>query len=344
MFLLVLVMLAIPSIAQAEDSLEREYLLTPKSIEWSKYNAYELQEKLNISRDKVTSLNTNDLLELVLKYPFIGDVYAFNTVEDGIETIRKRFEPLDELLQRGDISEVIYHRYLDEKDIGTIKKEIMDGNYENSLKINFLEFLLEKQEVYSQLNDSQINEIVKKAIDIESELDIDSKFRQQDSVFKDDFDKEISAKSWGVYTPKGSYVEVYIKGEELSEYSKNQINYYFDTTYPKATRLRGATTNYNCHSYAWYSTSSSNKYWMDDPSPYKTDGSYRNVGFLPTSPGQKLYYPVLGGHTAIVNKTSSSIWGVNMTSKWGKAGLYKHTYGNDPYSIGAPNLSNWQRN
>lgn len=326
MLLLVLVMLAIPSIAQAEDSLEREYLLTPKSIEWSNYNAYELQEKLNISRDQVTSLNTNDLLELVLKYPFIGDVYAFNTVEDGIETIRKRFEPLDELLKRGDVSEVIYYRYLDEKDIGMIKKEIMDGNYENSLKVSFLEFLLEKREVYSQLNDSQINEIVKKAIDIESELGIDSKFRQIDSVFKDDFDKERSAKSWGVYTPKGTYVEVYLRGEELLDSQKNQINYYFDTAYPQATRLRGATTNYNCHSYAWYSTSSNNIFWMDDPSPYKTDGSYRNVGFLPTSPGQKLYYPVLGGHTAIVNKTSSSIWGVDMTSKWGSAGLYKHTY------------------
>lgn len=198
--LLVLVMLAIPNIAQAEGNLEHEYLLTPKSTEWSKYNAYELQEKLNIPREQVTSLNTNDLLELVLNYPFIGDVYAFNTVEDGLETIRKRFEPLDELLKREDISEVIYCRYLDEKDTGIIKKEIMDGNYENSLKINFLEFLLEKQEVYSRLTNSQINEIVKKAINLESELSIDSKFRQIDSVFKDAFDKEMSAKSQGVYT------------------------------------------------------------------------------------------------------------------------------------------------
>ena len=147
----------------------------------------------------------------------------------------------------------------------------------------------------------------------------------------------------GVYTPKGSYVEVIIRGEQLSNSKKNQINSYFDKKYPKATRLREATTNYNCHSYAWYSTSSNNKYWINDPSPYQTDGSYQNVGSLPTSPGQKLYYPTSGGHTAIVNKTGSTIWGVNMTSKWGQAGLYRYNYGDDPYSIGAPNLSSWQR-
>lgn len=341
--LFVLVVLVIPNISHAEDSLEREYILTPKSIEWSKYSASELQEKLNIPKEQVTSLNTNDLLELVLKYPFIGDVYAFNTVEEGIETIRKRFEPLDELLKREDISEVVYYRYLDGEDIGKIKKEIADGDFENSLRIKFLEFLLEKQEVYSQLTSSQINEIVKKSIDMESELNINSKFRQLDSVFKDAFDNEFSVRSWGVYTPKGSYVEVIMRGEELSNTEKDQINSYFDNTYSKATRLRGATTNYNCHSYAWYSTSSNNKYWMNDPSPYKTDGSYKNVGFLPTSSGQKFYYPVLGGHTAIVNKTASSIWGVNLTSKWGQGGLYRHSYGNDPYSKGAPNISCWQR-
>ncbi len=257
---LLIVMFAIPNMAQAEDNLEHQYSLTPQSTEWRNYNAYELQEKLNIPREQVTALNTDDLLELVLDYPFIGDVYAFNTVEDGIETIRNRFEPLDELLKRDNVSEVVYDRYLNVKDTENIKQEILDENYENSLKINFLEFLLEKQEVYSQLTSTQINEITKKAIHIERELGIDSNFKQIDSVFKDVFDKEMSATSWIVYTPNFSKVEVFISR-----------------------------------------------------------------------------------HKAIVNKIGSNIWSVNLTSKWGQAGLYKHNYGDDPYGTGSLNISNWQR-
>lgn len=342
--ILLLVLITIPNVANAKDNLDLGFSITPDSTEWSNYNAYELQEKLNIPREQVDTLNTGELLELVLNYPFIGDVYAFNTVDDGLETIRQRFEPLDELLKREDISEVVYLKYLDNRYTDIAKKELVNEEYETSLKINILEILLEKDEVYAQLTDSQINQIVKKAVDIENEINIESEFAQEGSEFKDNFDKEALARSAGVYTPRGSYVSVLVRGEQLSSGRKNQINSHFDKTYPKATRLRSATTNYNCHSYAWYSTSSNNKYWMNDPSPYKTDGSYRNVGFLPTASGQKLYYPVSGGHSAIVNSTGSSIWDVNMTSKWGEAGLYRHNYGNDPYSVGPLNITNWKRN
>ncbi|NCE63148.1 hypothetical protein D1159_00785 [Pseudoflavonifractor sp. 524-17] len=39
-------------------------------------------------------------------------------------------------------------------------------------------------------------------------------------------------------------------------------------------RLSRATPSYNCHSYAWYSQSISNNYWINDPKPYMNDGSY----------------------------------------------------------------------
>ncbi|MGF0054714.1 hypothetical protein ACQRB4_01765 [Peptoniphilaceae bacterium SGI.097] len=197
----VLIMLAIPNAAQTKGSFEYEYPLTPESPEWSSYHAYELQEKLNIPREQVASLNTRDLLALVLEYPFIGDVYAFHTVEDGIETIRKRFDPLDELLKRDDVAEAVYSEYLDEKDNEKIKKEILEGNYDSSLKISFLEFLIEKHEVSSQFTDLQIEKIVKKAIDMESDPGIDSIFRQSDSVLKDVYDQEKSARSWGSVSP-----------------------------------------------------------------------------------------------------------------------------------------------
>ena len=44
--------------------------------------------------------------------------------------------------------------------------------------------------------------------------------------------------------------------------------------YPNATKLREATTNYNCHSYAWHLQTLPNVFWINDPSPYMTDGSW----------------------------------------------------------------------
>ena len=34
--------------------------------------------------------------------------------------------------------------------------------------------------------------------------------------------------------------------------------------YPNAELLRSASNYYNCHSYAWYSKSTINTYWIDD--------------------------------------------------------------------------------
>ncbi|UEA31928.1 hypothetical protein [Granulicatella elegans] len=344
--LIVLMLLGIiisPSIVSAKCNNEFEYFITPKSEEWKKYSAYELQDKLNIPKENVDKLNTKDLLDLVLDYPFIGDVYAFNTVEDGINEIRKRFNPLDVLLNREDIAKVLYNRYINLEN-PVISKNIKCEESDDCLKINFIEFLLEKNEVFIKLNEEQIREISKKAVKMSLESEIESEFEKKDSVFSECYTDELKKSSSGVYTPRGTYVEAFILGEQLSQSKKNEINSYFDKTYPNAKRLRGATTNYNCHSYAWYSTSANNRYWINDTSPYKNDGSYTNVGFLPKHSGQILYYPVEGGHSAIVNRTSSNIWGVNMTSKWGRAGLYNHNYGNDPYASGALNISNWRKN
>lgn len=67
---------------------------------------------------------------------------------------------------------------------------------------------------------------------------------------------------------------------------------------------------FNCHSYAWYSQSTSNPYWIPDPSIYMTDGSYTKYfsGTASSSAidlqlGDRLYYT--GLHSAIVTSSAS---------------------------------------
>ena len=95
--------------------------------------------------------------------------------------------------------------------------------------------------------------------------------------------------------------------------------------YPNATHLRNKNPKYNCHSYAWYSTSSSNPYWMDGSyaAIYMSDGSYYQV----TSPasGDRIWYGS-GDHSGIMYSSTK------VTSKWGMLGLYRHTKADCPYS------------
>ncbi|MDE7385486.1 MAG: hypothetical protein K2M84_06995, partial [Anaeroplasmataceae bacterium] len=151
-----------------------------------------------------------------------------------------------------------------------------------------------------------------------------------------------------VTTPNGSSVVVFIR-EEFSSFDIYQRNSECDRQFPKATRLRSATRKYNCHSYAWYSSSTSNTYWMDDPSLYYKDGSYTEVR-TPQNGDIICYFDDNGTpndfsddtnlHSGIVISYNSSVSSngicgnsnqVVVRSKWGAYGLYEHNGDYCPY-------------
>lgn len=129
-----------------------------------------------------------------------------------------------------------------------------------------------------------------------------------------------------VRTPRGSAVAAINMTYELTSAQITSANNAASSGYPNATRLRNASRRYNCHSYAWYSTSSSNTIWINSPGDdkYWTDGSYRpdaNVGRA----GRKVSYRS-DDHSAItVNATL-------FDSKWGQWPLMRHAYNYTPYN------------
>ena len=93
-------------------------------------------------------------------------------------------------------------------------------------------------------------------------------------------------------------------------------------------RLRDMDPSYNCHSYTFYSTSSSNNLWLDDSQVqiYITDGSYNIV--TPALVGDKAWY---GEHHSAIVKRVLTNGTVIVRSKWGFGGLYEHELNNCPY-------------
>ena len=52
-------------------------------------------------------MTTNALFITVLNYPYLADLYAFDSLSLGLETVEDRFPPLAELLERKDAYSII---------------------------------------------------------------------------------------------------------------------------------------------------------------------------------------------------------------------------------------------
>ena len=138
-----------------------------------------------------------------------------------------------------------------------------------------------------------------------------------------------------VETPNGSPVSVDYYFEQLTSeeiiYSKELVS----QNYPQAVLLAEPSRFYNCHSYAWYMSSTSNRYWMNEPHIYysNTDLSYVEVN-SPRVGDIICYYKSNGEniHSGLVvdtlNGTPNGVCGNSnlfiVESKWGKSGLYRH--------------------
>ena len=147
-----------------------------------------------------------------------------------------------------------------------------------------------------------------------------------------------------VYTPKRTKVPTYV-GYTWASHGIDGIiadarDDAFQEAYPNATHLREEYPSYNCHSYAWYSTSSTNQHWMISPSAYMSDGSYKSVN---ASIGCKAYYGKANHSAIVVSVGQVSGPNVGVRSKWGAYGLYAHKILDCPYAKNAT-VSFWKLN
>ena len=197
--------------------------------------------------------------------------------------------------------------------------------------LDVLELLLCQNEILEKCTIQQIDKI--------SEIAIDKQImKEQSSVYAGrlaktnilSYESLVSGYRTAVQTPRGTDVMVYCGPEQLSEEDMINMFYQMRELFPNAMHIGGATSCFNCHSYAWYSISPDNPYWMDDPSPYWEDGSYVLTGTYEF--GDKLVYfegssPI---HSAYITVSGSGIPS-EVASKWGSYGVYRHAPGYDPY-------------
>ncbi len=308
---LVVISFGFSSVAQTETYFiteAYEYPMTQDSVEWQSLETpEERKEAFSVPDEIINRMSTEALMETVLTNPYFADIWAFDSIETGIEVVSSYVDGLAELIVREDFADVVNLISTDVSPLGisdsiddeimVLKKELMQNVYE-----------------VTRATENGIQPLYSSST---------------------------------VKTPKNSSVSVWV-GLTYTDHGITQTAAKTKQTtllknYPSATIVRNissATAAYNCHSYAWYSTSTSNNYWMDNPSVYMTDGSYSSTT---AKAGTKVYWRTSSGspvHSGIVYSAASNGKVAVVTSKWGAYGLIRHNVDDSPYS--ASSISAWK--
>lgn len=282
--------------SDVEDKTHKFYAINVEDPQWKEFQtSEEMYKALYIEESFFDNVPTRTVLEAVLEYPLITDIWFFDSLEKGIEQVSLRCTALRVFLNRSDAENVLLHTddQQAEKNLraSTVAKE------STSLTLRGIRtYLLTQDELQSSVNATST-----------------------------------------VYTPKGSAVTVYTYSE-LSQAEINRLNNSARTSYPNAQFVSNSSRRYNCHSFAWYSTSTSNPYWMNNPAKYMSDGSYTKVTTI--NKASKVYYTTANHSANVYDATGNSVANAKVKSKWGQGPVMIHSPRYGPYS---GTLTFWKR-
>lgn len=137
-----------------------------------------------------------------------------------------------------------------------------------------------------------------------------------------------------VVLKNGTVAEKWISGEYTPS-QKARLDNALKKKY-KSEVARAASVKYNCHSYAWYNIHNDNIYWIYDPTLFIKSAQLiathtKGWDNLPQDVSNwnrvTFTYKNELEHSAIVYKSGKYMF----MSKWGNAGVFKHTIKKCPY-------------
>ena len=316
---------------------------------WESLDSHEeMLDTCNIPDEVLKKMSTEELLNLVLEYPLLIDITAYDSWNDGLEALAEDFNGIRELLNREDGAEQLLDAYC-ECEISDDEKKT---DFTQVLDVEFIEAALAQEDVLEQLDEEQLEQLsdeVEEKYEDKSNNEMYKTFEgsmyenmyenetldliDATCVLEDSGTSELCSRQIVIYTKKGKPVPAYLQDESLSAQQIKNINKKYKKAYPKATFVSGSTSKYNCHSYAWYKTSTKNSYWINSPATFIKEAKL--IGKKPTKKGQKAvwinaasksYYE----HSGIVYSYSSGS-SFLIQSKWGKAPLMRHKANYSPY-------------
>lgn len=287
------------------------------SKEWLSMKTHaERVDACQIPESILSHMTTEALLETVLNYPLLIDLFLWRSIDEGMYSLRCSFNGMDELMRRTDL--------------------------EDALSAMF--------PVYSRANlnaqaQGKSSTIVKSLSLAAISFSVNETALVAPSVV-------MSPSPVTVYTPAGTAITAIRDATYnlISDYTGSNIENHIAEfeeeialSYPNIVKIADSDPKYNCHSYAWYGEGSASNIYILNPSAYMSDGSYTQYTTV-YGPTMVCYRDsTLDGmyqyiHSAVINRN------LVCYSKFGYFGLYRHTLEACPYYDQADSITYWRLN
>ncbi|WP_462385282.1 hypothetical protein [Intestinibacillus massiliensis] len=313
--------------------------VTPNTVEWKQQkNRAAKVELCQIPENVQENITTSALLESVQNYPYKLDILMFDSLQKGFDKMKLEFNGLAELMDRPDLAAVVISAYAAAPVY--VEDPNLDSTYINMANLAFLEILVQQPEVYAQLSDEEIlglQELIEqKHQEKLSQPDVYSLtlniperiIAERAQTFADMFSgPQNYSINWIQVPGSSSRVEAWTVHDKLKD-TDVELLVRAVRPYETAVILGSPTFTYNCHSYAWWDASTSNKYWIIDPTLLRD--SHRQI----SSPVANARAMSVGSwHSVIVNYVPTTPgFEPTVVSKWGPGCLCKHRLDDQPFS------------
>jgi len=277
--------------------------------EWKNFESHiEMIEACQIPEIILENLSTAALAETVANYPLLTDLLAWSDASLGCQNLVSNFNGLEELLSRENGLDYL---------LTTSPMLCSQNELEN--KDNFID--RNKIRCITLIMNNASNSTIASTYStpkIETG-DIKTPKRKLLIPYYKDLDFIDLSNLFGSSVP-------------FTQNEFDDLERSYALNYPNATKIGPISPSYDCHSYAWYSTSPNNRYWIVDIDNYLADGSYENIANEDASSGDVMIYwvnRISYNHSARVESYRNNHSYV--TSKWAYMGVYSHRDDYCPY-------------
>ena len=184
------------------------YPVQPGTEIWAEFT--DLEQKIEIcqiTEEILQNMSTEDLVQTVLNYPLMVNMFAFNTYEEGFESVLSYFNGMQELVKRQDATVKLMNAYkksevVTKNKLGRLAEEELEQNaaitsdekacIDQMFKMMVIESLLSTEVLLEKLNENELELLDAEAFEkFEAKLAEPEIYNRTASVFYDSIDEQL---------------------------------------------------------------------------------------------------------------------------------------------------------
>lgn len=299
-----------------------------KEENWKSLSKQEKIESCQIPQYIADKMSTEVLLDSVLANPLMVDLLIFDRYEEGYTAVKSEIEVFHTLLERVDLYDVLVKKYEDCCK-GATDEEIMNSIY--------LSVLMAQPEIAETGKSKSIQNIYEllEMKDVHIYATSVAEHMEEITQSNELMRNQILIGTYNtvyITTPMGNSIQALeFVGLDYNALQKSIMHSEVTSVYQICSYVSPASARYNCHSYAWYSQSENNPYWINHPycDVYMTEGGYNGVSTA--AAGDKIHW-CAGDHSGIIVGVGTQAGNMVVISKYGHYGVYTAYVEDVPYS------------